>query len=172
MRQENSFYKWRASLLGAVNGLIYSLVLMQVLRFYNQSQRERDVELMERLNVTIQITYDYVNWKVAIFGYIFLFAIASYVVHRYWAKRLKSLVAIWMAIGVTAIVGYNVIVLVVTWLEMWITGRDLPYGLATSPIDIRFGPISLALVMATSLVYAIIIQLSSTLYSRIFQLEA
>jgi hypothetical protein len=156
-----SIQKWRSLLLGAANGLIYSLTLIPIVRLFNEYQRRRDLELAEGLDVTIQVTYDHINWKVAILWYVLLFAIASYLVHRHWSKHVKSSILRWIVIALMAVGSYNLIVIGSTLLQMLITGHDLPYRVATSSLNIRLGTISLALAIVTTPAYAAVARLFS-----------
>jgi hypothetical protein len=149
---------FRSLVLGAINGALYSSVL-----FFFEYQRIKslirgEIEA-EKLGLPpVQITSNTLNWPVISVLLVVFFVIASYAVHRYWVRLEKSPILLWQVVGISAVVGWNVIFLVLIWIEKVLTGQTLDYERLTSQSAPLFGPISICLVMLTNSIYGLVLQ--------------
>ena len=143
----------RSSALGMLNGSIYSAIQFILISGYYNLLIRLDAETMERGGLSpVQMT-DMVNKRLVSVWFVVLFTISSFVWHRYSSKVRRSPILFWEAIGITAIVGWNVLVLTLLWIESRLTGQTLGYERAISFSNPLFGPFSLGLVVITNFVY-------------------
>lgn len=96
------FPRWRVVALGAINGLIFSLIVKVAMRIdYEYSQRELAV-LASRTGTYIDITENPFKWWVIPSACIILFSLSSYVVHLIYARRIKSPIVLWGIVGLAS----------------------------------------------------------------------
>lgn len=145
----------RSLALGTLNGAIYCAVQFILVAGYYDYLIRLETENIERRGLSpVQMT-DMVNKRLVSVWFVLVFTIASYIGHRYWGKLEKSPILLWEAIGITAIVAWNVVVLSLLWIESQFTGQVLGDERAvTNPL---FGPISIGLVILTNFVYGVVI---------------
>jgi hypothetical protein len=111
MTQFNKFPRWRILGLGAICGLIFSCIVQIAIRLdYEYSQVELQ-EIANRSNMIIDIAEPHFDWFIIPATSLVIFSLASYAVHRIYAKRIKSLVLLWGIVGFVAggvpfLVGY------------------------------------------------------------------
>lgn len=102
MKVNELFPRWRIVALGALNGLIFSFIVKVAMRIdYEYTQREL-AEIASRDGVYICITENPFKWWVIPSACIILFSLASYAVHRIYAKRIKSPILLWGIVGLIA----------------------------------------------------------------------
>lgn len=143
----------RSLALGTLNGAIYSAIQFILISGYYNHLIRLDAEKMERGGLSpVQMT-DMVNKRLVSVWFLCAFTIASFVWHRYSSKVRKSPILFWEAIGITAIVGWNIVVLTLLWIESRFTGQTLGYEKAISLSNPLFGPFSLGLVIVTNFIY-------------------
>jgi len=143
----------RSLALGILNGAIYSAVQFILLAGYYNYLIKLDADNMERRGLSpVQMT-DMINKRLVSFWFVLAFTIASYIGHRYWSKLRKSPILFWEVIGIAAIVGWNVVVLSLLWIESQFTGQLVGYERSISLSNPLFGPFSLGLVIITNFVY-------------------
>ena len=145
--------------LGAIDGAIYSAVQFWLLSsYYNWVARGDAAQAVHFGQSPVQMTNN-VNEQMVTIWFVLLFAISSWLAHRYYVRLIRYPILFWQAVGITAVVGWNVIFLVLLWIEKELTGQTLSYQRITSPSDPLSGPISIALVILTNLVYGVVLQL-------------
>lgn len=155
-----------ACVLGIMNGLLYSVVVIKATQLYSRYIVQRIVNAEEQFGITpVQISHN-INWAITTCWFIGLFTIASCIGHRYWARRLKYPLLTWLAIGVAAVVGWNLLNLTLAWLDMWITGQPHFYRRVSSTTPPHLGPSSLALVILVNSIYGAAIQILTTQFTR------
>lgn len=143
----------KSLVLGTLNGAIYSAIQFIFISGYYNYLIRLDAERMERSGLSpVQMT-DMINKRLVSVWFLMAFTIASFVWHRYSRKVRKSPILFWEAIGISAIVGWNVVVLTLLWIESRITGQTLGYERTISLSNPLFGPFSLGLVIITNFVY-------------------
>jgi hypothetical protein len=153
MATQFNFVRVRGLALGALNGAIYSMVQFVLLRGYYDYLIKLDAEYMERRGLSpVQVT-DMLNKRVVSIWFVLAFTFASYIGHRYWRNLEKSPLLLWEAIGITAIVGWNVVVISLLWIENQLMGHSLGYESAISVTNTLFGPLSIGVVIVTNFVY-------------------
>ena len=136
---------FRATLLGATNALIFAGVLL----------------VAEKL-------VGYVGWPRVWFAWasisvllILCFAPTSYVVHRFLTRWTHSSVLLWLTIGVVAVCIWNTLFAVSAYWSWQKFNYTVEYYEITNPRNPQFGLFSLALVIATNLIFATTIKLLS-----------
>lgn len=151
MPSQTKFDRFRSLALGMLNGAIYSAVQFILVFGYYDYRVRSDAERMEHQGLSpVQMT-DMVNKRVVSVWFVLAFTIASYIGHRYWRKLEKSPILLWEAIGITAIVAWNVVVLSLLWIESQLTGQAPEHErVIANPL---FGPISIGLVIITNFIY-------------------
>lgn len=154
----------RSLALGTLNGAIYSAIqFILISGFYNHLIR-LDAKKMEGVGLSpVQMT-EMVNKRLVLVWFLVAFTIASYLWHRYSGKVRTSPILFWEAIGITAIVVWNVTVLTLLWIECRLTGQTVGYERAISFSNPLFGPFSLGLVIVTNFVYGSSIGILDKLY--------
>jgi len=141
--------------LGALNGAIYAAVQFILVEGYYDYLIRLDAEKMEQAGLSpVQMT-DMVNKRIVSVWFILVFAIASCAWHRYSRKIRRSPILFWEAIGISAIVGWNLLVLTLFWIESRFTGQNLSYQSAVSLSNPLFGPFSLGLAILTNFLYGV-----------------
>jgi len=131
---------FRAILLGATNALIFAGVLF----------------LAEKL-------VGYVGWPRVWFAWastsvllILCFAPTTYLVHRFLAPRTNSHVLLWVIIGVVAVVIWNALFAASAYWSWREHHYTVEYYEITNPRNPQFGLFSLALVVVTNLIFAVV----------------
>lgn len=148
-----------ALVLGAINGAIYSGVQFWVVpRYYDWIALHDAHQAKNFGSSTVQMTNN-TNQRMVAIWFVLLFAITSWLAHRYCARLTRYPLLLWPTVGIAAVVGWNVIFLVLLWIERELTGQTLSYQRITSPSDPLSGPISIGLVILTNLPYGAILQL-------------
>jgi hypothetical protein len=143
----------KSLVLGSLNGAIYSAIQFILISGYYDYLIRLDSEKMERGGLSpVQMT-NMINKRLVSVWFLLAFTIASYFWHRYSSKIRKSSILFWEAIGLSAIVGWNVVVLILLSIESRLTGQTLGYERAISLSNPLFGPFSLGLVIITNFVY-------------------
>jgi len=149
---------WLISLvLGALNGAIYSGVQFWVVpRYYDWIVASDQAKNLG--SSPVQMTNN-TNQRMVAIWLVVLFAVTSWLAHRYLARLTKYPLLFWQIVGLGAVVGWNVIFLVLLWAEKELTGQALSYERITSSSDPLSGPISMGLVILTNLLYGTVLQL-------------
>ena len=129
-----------ALLLGAADALIFTGVLF----------------LSEKL-------VGYVGWPRVWFAWastsvllILCFAPTTYLVHRFLAARTHSYVLLWVIIGVVAVVIWNALFAASAYWSWREHNYTVEYYEITNPRNPQFGLFSLALVVVTNLLFALV----------------
>ena len=140
---------WSAVFLGAINGLIYSAVL----------------HLAESLS-------GYVGWPRVRWAWltttcllVVCFAVASYLAHRKLFRRLRSVVLLWLIIGLVAVCAWNALFLGGAYWEIHAHNWTVLYREVTARDNPMFGPYSLALMTGTALLFAGALKVVANPYS-------
>lgn len=143
---------WRSFLLGAANGLIYALVmyfLITMSRAYFQGRYLRQVTSAEFPVVQFASNE---RWTGIVIALVVLFALSTYIVSRVSHLGLRF-PFFWVVVGLIAVSGWNVFMLIVTSLEKEASVQTLTYNWVTSPSNPLYGPISLGMVLTVNLFY-------------------
>ena len=152
---------WQGSLLGALNGALYSSALFFFEHQYIQFLIEREIE-DEKLGIPpVQITSGTLNRPVITACFAVSFALASYVAHRYLVRLQKYSILFWQVVGITGVVGWNLVFIALLWIEKESTGEIHGYETATS--NLLFGSISLGLVIVTNLIFGLVVRALGTI---------
>jgi hypothetical protein len=156
-------------ILGAVNGSIYSVVVLQVRWLILDYAYKRDLESAEQLHMTPVLMVDpRGNWVVFPCWFILLFTAVSYMAHHYFNKRQKlQPIMLWQIIGIGAVTTWNVIQLTAAWLINSSTGDTLLYNDVTTLLNPLAGPLSLTLAIVVNMIYGAIIQIALSMYSKV-----
>lgn len=166
MATESVSDRVRSLALGSLNGAIYCAIQFILVSGYYDYMIRLDAEKMERSGMNpVQMT-EMINKRLVSVWFLIAFMIASYVWHRYSRKFRKSSILFWEAIGISAIVGWNVVVLTLLWIESRLTGQTLGYERAIALSNPLFGPFSLGLVIITNFVYGGLIGIQEKRYRR------
>lgn len=151
---------WRTALiLGVLNGVIYSLAQFWLLpKYYSWlALRNANLELYST-NSPVQMT-NMLNGRVVTFWFVLQFAVSSWLIHRYFVRLIKYPILLWQVVGLTAVIGGNVIFLLLFWIEKELTGQTISYGMLTSQSNPLSGPISIGIVILVNLVYGCVLHL-------------
>jgi hypothetical protein len=144
--------RWRVLLLGAINGALYSavmLVLVWQVRAYAYNHNMTEGESSGHFPV--QLTSNE-RWVPMVVVWIVMFVLAALLVDHFW-RSSKASVWFWEAIGLLAVATWNVLIFSTFWLEKGFSGRGLSYGWVTSSSNPIFGPISLGVVLTVNFVF-------------------
>lgn len=137
----------RLFLLGGLDGVLYSalmLVLVWQMRAYEYSRNAEDLP--------VQLTSNE-RWVPMVVIWIVMFGLAALLVDYFW-RRHHQAVLFWEAIGLVAVAGWNVFILLAFSLEQGFSSTTMSYAWVTSPSNPFFGPTSLGVVLLVNLLYA------------------
>lgn len=149
--------KVKSSVLGALNGAVYSTVMMLMIWHLRTSAEQRNIE-------EGAISGDYINlvsnerWSSIVVIWVVAFTLASLIVGTIWRKGQKSSILFWVVVGVVAVAAWNGFALFGAWLDKQYAGDTMTYGWVTSWRNPLFGPISLAVVILVNLVYGYLVR--------------
>ena len=88
-----------------------------------------------------------------------MFTFAALLVERFWRRYRWNSVLFWETVGLIAVSGWNVLVLLALWIEKQSSGQTMSYEWVTSSSNPIFGPISLGIVLIVNLIYAFAVRL-------------
>jgi uncharacterized membrane protein len=131
---------FRTMLFGAADALIFAGVLF----------------LAENLVGYVgwpRVAYFWVSTSVLL---ILCFAPTSYLVHRFLARRANSYVLLWVIIGMVAVVIWNALFAASAYWSWREHNYTVEYYEITNPRNPQFGLFSLALVVVTNLIFAMV----------------
>lgn len=104
--------------LGAISGMLFGILLESVLRSIYLYETHVQEQTLLPLDVHIQMMpYPSSWWYLPLFSLV-LITLASFLVHRYFARHIKSSVWLWQVIGLVAVLEaclYSVIVIWYQW---------------------------------------------------------
>jgi hypothetical protein len=129
---------WRSIFLGAINALIFSVVLFLAEKIVGYSGWPR-------------VSYAWVSTAVLL---ILCFAPTSYLMHRLFARRTRSQLFLWVATGIVAVCVWNGLFAAAAYSELREHNYTVLYYEITNPRNPQFGLFSLALVVVTNLIFA------------------
>lgn len=143
----------RLFILGGLDGILYSvlmLLLVWQMRAYEYSRNLEDAQGLAHLPV--QLTSNE-RWAPMVGLWILMFGLAALLVNYFWRRNQQS-VLFWEAIGLVAVAGWNVFILLAFSLEKGFSSQTMSYAWVTSPSNPFFGPISLGVVLLVNFLYA------------------
>jgi hypothetical protein len=138
------FSFWRIGALGALNGLLYGEVADIVYRIHLWYE-------VNRADITLTYLLRLSPLPVVI---AFFFTTSSYLVHRYWLNRPKSLLILWQVIGFAGFSGFVLTMIVIRPST----------NLYRLPDILMRWLVGLILVACVNLVYGLVIQLAAKHY--------
>jgi hypothetical protein len=101
VRKESSF--WRVCVLGALNGLLCGKVAEVVYKIHLWYE-------VDHFNIPLNYL---LRLSPLPFVLAFSFMTSSYLIHRYWLSRPKSLLILWQVIGFAAVSGFVVVMFLI-----------------------------------------------------------
>ena len=114
--RDHTSYQWRALVLGAVNGVLVGaaayVALWLFVEYQNQRLFQEEPGGGDVMHVTLSIKW----YGLPIVGAV-AFALSAYVIHRYLAHHLKSIVLLWQTIGAASMVLGMLTALAVTLVD-------------------------------------------------------
>jgi hypothetical protein len=159
-------------LLGAVNGLISSVVLVLIERVasYDAEVRERAATavLASKGHLVCGTHPNPMWWVLPSLWHIVLFIVASILVHRFLAKRDQSVFMLWQVVSCVVLAEWLITVTVGASIDYLSGFRSLASQLSWA-IEQAFSPRVLtfiALVFAVNVVFGTIMQMAQTHYSE------
>jgi hypothetical protein len=152
------FSSLRALALGVLNGALYSAVQFLLVFAYFDYRIQRRAEVAQEFDIQMQ-SINLFNARIVSLWFIVFFTVASVLGHRYLLRLKKQAVLFWEAIGLAAIIGWNVVVLTVFWISAQLTGQTSSLELVTAPGNPLFGPISIGVVIITNFIYGTVVAL-------------
>jgi len=156
--------------LGALNGAIYSAVQFILVSAYFAHRIQLREEIAQELGSPHVQSVNLFNARIVTVWFIAFFTLSSCLGHRYLLRLRKHDVLFWEAIGVGAIIGWNVVVLLLFWISSRITGETASLNLVMSPTNPLFGALSMGIVIMTNFIYGSVIALTDKLHR--FQKQA
>jgi hypothetical protein len=129
---------WRSVFLGAFNALIFSGVLFLA-------------ETIVGYEGWPRVNYAWVSISVLL---VLCFAPTSYLIQRFFARRIRSQLILWVATGVVAVCIWNGLFAAAAYSELREHNYTVMYYEITNPRNPQFGLFSLALVVVTNLIFA------------------
>ena len=145
MRVRNGLSFWRVCVLGALNGFLYGEVaeiIHKIHNWYEVAAYSSDITLNYLLRLSPPP-----------FVMAFFFMTSSYLIHRYWLSRPKSLLILWQVIGFAAVSGFVLVMFVIR-----------PSNLYRLPDLWMRWLIGIVLVALVNLVYGLVIELAARHY--------
>ena len=136
---------WRAIFLGTLNALLFALVLYLTEKVVGYVGWPR-------------VSFVWVSTSVLL---ILCFAPTSYLLHRLFARRLNSQIALWLLIGIVSICIWNGLFAAAVWWEIHQHNYWVLYYEMTNHRNPDFGLFSLGLVVGTNLVFGAAMKTSS-----------
>ncbi len=106
MKRLSHYSLWRSCVLGSINGLIFG-VTAEVSRHLYVSGSFTTTE--SSLLYQAVDTADFLKWYFIPGLSLLTFTGASCFVHSYLARRLMSIISIWVIIGILAIIAWNIV---------------------------------------------------------------
>lgn len=171
MNSKTFLISWRTILLGAVNGFISSVVLVLIERVASY-----DAEVHERAATAVLASKGYITcgyhrnpmwWVLPSLWHIVLFIVASVLVHRFLAKRDRSVFILWQVVSCVVLAEWLMTVTVGATIDYLSGFRSLVSQLSWA-LEQAFSHRILtfiALVFAVNVVYGTIMQIAPKHYS-------
>jgi hypothetical protein len=101
MNPSRLFNQWRAFILGAINGLLFGGAAEVARELYFEYEYQMMVEAHTRRGIYVWPQFvDLLRWHFIPSICLVVFSIGSFLIHRYWTSRPKSLLLLWQMIGV------------------------------------------------------------------------
>jgi hypothetical protein len=146
----------RASTLGAINGLLLGSMAELSRQVYNG---QRELERLAANGGSIIDVSDPIKDMpiVVLVSSVVFFTIASLLVHRYLANRLKTPILIWQIVGVVAVIGACLMTLVIALIDAPVTHQTFWDIISPAYKGWLF---ILGIVAVFNLIYGTIIQIS------------
>jgi len=175
MNSSASHPAWFGCLLGALNGLTFGVAAEFFRQMYGDYQTRQVVQEFESLGMSPPLMTDMLHWWAIPISAAIAFIPISFIVYRFGARRLKSSLLIWQAIGVLGVLGWSILWQLILWSGpaggYSILGdvKRLSYGYAFGDLImsgsfIRDVLVALVLIMGINLIYGALIQMSLALY--------
>jgi hypothetical protein len=163
--RDNAFCHWRALILGAVNGVLVGATAYMALWFFvdyeNQRLFQKQVSGGDAMHATVAIKW----YGLPILGAV-AFALSAYLIHKYFAHRLKSIVLLWQTVGAASIVLGLIIAVAIALIDQ-IFGK-VPFDYAnTISWKLLWTFLGVfGLVAVINLLYGTFIQITAKQYSQ------
>ena len=127
----------------------------------------RRIEEAEHIGGSVvQVTHFQTKFPILLVWYVVLFALSSYLAHRYLSRLRRSPFSLWLIIGIGVIAVWNLLGLGMAGLDTLLTGETHTWRLVTSPYDTEHGLISLAVVLCVNSIFGVIVHLAAVLYDK------
>ncbi|MEO6393119.1 MAG: hypothetical protein ABIP75_14820 [Pyrinomonadaceae bacterium] len=90
------------------------------------------------------------------------FAVAAVIAFRVWRREWKSSILFWVAVGLSAVIGYQVFNLSMFWLDRVLAGGR---GYAVKESPVLSLPVMIGLVLIVNLIFARLVRIGTTAIS-------
>jgi hypothetical protein len=158
---------WLTFLLGTINGLIVGVIASLAIYFYNEYWNWRLLygDLAGAFSAHFVQDVEPIMFIIVLCLFISAFSVASYIIHRFWFNRVKSIMWLWQYVGVAAVVVGTLIILFVELLEYSSSGITMfSYHNFLSLKFARFCLLALGCLAVINYIYASVLRACAVEY--------
>lgn len=155
--------------LGIINGLLSGAFSSVAHQIHTNYLDRRILEAGGLDHGVSNISDWYIAPAILIGCAIALFTLASFIVHKYLAVRFKSVILLWVSIGIVAVIVGALSLITIDWLNHVSMGIAFDYKKYVSAMMIRRLSIILVGVIALNYLYGYVIYTSLGQYSNTTQ---
>lgn len=155
----------RTLLLGALNGAVYSAVLLLMIWAWKVVENRNQAYATTIYGESVQFGSN-VSWSGIVIAWLVAFTLASILVNSLWRANRKRSLLYWEIVGVGAMIAWNGFALIGSLLGKHYEGDTQSYAWVTSLGNPMFGPISFAMVLLVNLLYGSLIRMVASTTSK------
>ena len=162
--QNYSFSHWRTLILGAVNGVLVGGAAYVGLWLLVEYENQRWVHQLKSGGDIMHTSVGIKWYGLPIIGTI-AFALSGYLVHKYFANRVKSILLLWQTVGAASIIFGMLIVFAIALVDQISGAVPLDYVDFVSTKLLLTLLAAFAFVALINLLYGAFIQISAHQYA-------
>lgn len=163
MAYKRQFWK---GLLGAICGFIYISYVHSIKWTYWNYILKKDISIASKSGGSPPFLLPPIETLWVPIMSIIIFAMSSYIVHKYLEIWLKSVYLLWLTIMLVAVAAINIMHLVVVWVDVKKTGNTAIYQDVFSPMYPATGLLSFGIAIIVSLIFSSIVQVGLNCYQH------
>lgn len=163
--QESALCYWRPLILGAVNGVLVGATAYRALWLFVEYKNQRSFQEQgnggDLMHATLAIKW----YGLPVVGAV-AFALSAYLIHRYFAHRLKSILLVWQTVGAASIMSGVLIAGAIALINQIFGSVSFDYAHTVS-WDLLWIVLSVfGFVALINLLYGTFIQIATKQYSQ------
>jgi len=155
------FRKLNALELGAINGLIFGALLEIAWHSLYIYETYRDTQTPLPSDLHIQMAPYPFNWWTLLALFLITVSVASFLMHRYLSRFIKSSTLLWQIIGFVSILGCCVFSFIAIW-KQWRTREELSglsFPMESFQSELRAFLTLLPLILVCNLIFVAVLRL-------------